>query len=319
MGTVEAGTCGALRMQAIGVVDGREAIVIEHVTRLAPDVAPDWPTLPDALGYRVVITGQPDIDCSMAVTLRDRRKAGIEGMTSGAGAMVATAMRVVNAVPYVVDGRTGFVQFGRLAVHDSPRSCFNPVDLAEKVADRRQSRCFERRGPARIGGDIESVKGAANDLKLRGHSCRLKANREIDVFIVEQIRRANADPCRGQAGEVAPTTRRRVVATASAPGSLARYDANRIGCPRPSNQGHWKSTSIQFGRPTSDTGALGRQDLTNPVSTHRRVNAADSPPPALTPKTTMRRRDRSWLCDKPFQCGITVVESSGIRMSGARR
>ena len=59
MGTVEAGTCGALRMQAIGVVDGREAIVIEHVTRLAPDVAPDWPTLPDALGYRVVITGHP--------------------------------------------------------------------------------------------------------------------------------------------------------------------------------------------------------------------------------------------------------------------
>ena len=50
-------------MQAIGVVDGREAIVIEHVTRLAPDVAPDWPTLPGALGYRVVITGQPDIDC----------------------------------------------------------------------------------------------------------------------------------------------------------------------------------------------------------------------------------------------------------------
>jgi hypothetical protein len=44
MGTVEAGTCGALRMQAIGVVDGCEAIIIEHVTRLAHDVAPDWPT-----------------------------------------------------------------------------------------------------------------------------------------------------------------------------------------------------------------------------------------------------------------------------------
>ena len=49
MGTVEAGTCGALRMQAIGVVDGREAIVIEHVTRLAPDVAPEWPTASGAL------------------------------------------------------------------------------------------------------------------------------------------------------------------------------------------------------------------------------------------------------------------------------
>jgi hypothetical protein len=43
MGTVEAGTCGAIRMRAIGVVDGREAIVIEHVTRLAHDVAPIGP------------------------------------------------------------------------------------------------------------------------------------------------------------------------------------------------------------------------------------------------------------------------------------
>src|ERR1700755_497690 len=82
MGTVEAGTCGALRMQAIGVVDGREAIIIEHVTRLAPDVAPDWPTLTNAPGYRVVITGTPDIDCTVDATVRDRKKAGIEGMTS---------------------------------------------------------------------------------------------------------------------------------------------------------------------------------------------------------------------------------------------
>jgi hypothetical protein len=109
MGTVEAGTCGAVRMHAIGVVDGREAIVIEHVTRLAPDVAPEWPTLPNALGYRVVITGTPDIDCTINATLRDRKKAGIESMTSGAGAMVATAMRVVNAIPYVVAAQPGLV------------------------------------------------------------------------------------------------------------------------------------------------------------------------------------------------------------------
>ena len=109
MGTVEAGTCGALRMQAIGVVDAREAIVIEHVTRLASDVAPDWPQGQGDLSYRVVITGQPDIDCTLAATLRDRRKAGIEGMTSGAGAMVATAMRVVNAIPYVVEAQPGLL------------------------------------------------------------------------------------------------------------------------------------------------------------------------------------------------------------------
>lgn len=109
MGTVAAGTCGALRMQAIGVVDGREAIVIEHVTRLAHDVAPDWPTGIGDLSYRVMITGDPDIDCTLAPTLRDPGRAGIGGMTSGAGAMVATAMRVVNAVPYVVAAQPGLL------------------------------------------------------------------------------------------------------------------------------------------------------------------------------------------------------------------
>ncbi|HVQ84520.1 MAG TPA: dihydrodipicolinate reductase, partial [Mycobacterium sp.] len=109
IGTVEAGTCGALRMRAIGVVDGREAIVIEHVTRLAHDVAPDWPTGIGDLSYRVMITGDPDIDCTMAATLKDPRKAGVAGMTSGAGAMVATAMRVVNAVPYVIAAEPGLL------------------------------------------------------------------------------------------------------------------------------------------------------------------------------------------------------------------
>jgi 2,4-diaminopentanoate dehydrogenase len=101
MGTVDAGTCGALRMQAIGVVDGHEA-----------------------LGYRVVITGTPDIDCTFDVTLRDRKKAGIEGMTSGAGAMVATAMRVVNAVPYVVAAQPGLLSSVDLPL-TVPRDAFS--------------------------------------------------------------------------------------------------------------------------------------------------------------------------------------------------
>src|SRR6202048_3638103 len=97
MGTVKAGTCGAIRMQAIGVVDGREAIVIEHVTRLAHDVAPDWPPAMGDLSSRVAISGDPDIECTLAATLKDPRQDGVAGMTSGAGAMVATAMRVLNA------------------------------------------------------------------------------------------------------------------------------------------------------------------------------------------------------------------------------
>jgi hypothetical protein len=99
-GTIEAGTCGAIRTQTIGVVEGRDAIVIEHVNRMAPDLAPDWPIGERDGTYRIVIEGDPDIDCTMAVGDRS---------AAGAGAGVATAMRVVNAVPYVVDAPPGLV------------------------------------------------------------------------------------------------------------------------------------------------------------------------------------------------------------------
>ena len=91
------------------LIDGHERIVIEHVTRLAHDIAPEWPTGLGDLSYRVVIEGEPDIDCTLAVTHRDPQRAGIAGMKAGAGAMVATAMRVVNAVPYVVDAAPGLL------------------------------------------------------------------------------------------------------------------------------------------------------------------------------------------------------------------
>src|SRR4029453_14546897 len=42
-GTIPAGTCGAVRTSTMGIVDGREAIVIEHVIRMGRDVAPGGP------------------------------------------------------------------------------------------------------------------------------------------------------------------------------------------------------------------------------------------------------------------------------------
>ena len=50
-----------------GVVNGREAIVIEHVIRMARDVAPDWPTSEFDATYRVDIEGDPDIHCVMTL------------------------------------------------------------------------------------------------------------------------------------------------------------------------------------------------------------------------------------------------------------
>jgi len=107
-GTAEAGTCGALRTQAIAVIDGRQAITIEHVNRLAPDLAPEWGKGAEKPVYRVRIEGEPDIACDMSVSLADPKASG-SGMDAGAGAMVSTTMRVVNAIPYVVEAKPGLL------------------------------------------------------------------------------------------------------------------------------------------------------------------------------------------------------------------
>jgi hypothetical protein len=101
-GTIPAGTCGAVCTRAVGVVNGREAIVVEHIIRMARDVAPDWLTSEFDATYRVDIEGDPDIHCAM--TLGDPA-----GHGAGHAAMASTAMRVVNAVPFVVDAPTGLL------------------------------------------------------------------------------------------------------------------------------------------------------------------------------------------------------------------
>jgi hypothetical protein len=98
-GTIAAGTVGAVRFETIGVVDGRDAIVIEHVNRMAPDLAPDWPTADRDGTYRIVIDGEPSLSCELMLGTTDSSHDG----------MVATAMRVVNAIPYVCAAPPGIV------------------------------------------------------------------------------------------------------------------------------------------------------------------------------------------------------------------
>jgi len=124
-GTVEPGTCGAIRFQCIGVVDGRDAIVVDHITRLARHVGSDWPIGEADLCYRVVLEGKPGFDCWFTPTLDDPAEAGIPDMGSGAGAMLATAMRVVNAVPYVVDAEPGLLRSLEMPL-TLPRGAFRP-------------------------------------------------------------------------------------------------------------------------------------------------------------------------------------------------
>ncbi|MCR9096431.1 MAG: dihydrodipicolinate reductase [bacterium] len=97
-GHIEAGTVGALRFETIGVVDGRDAIVIEHVNRMALDLAPDWPIADRDGVYRIEIEGNPKLDCELRV--------GTERNFSDQG-LVVTTMRAVNAIPYVCDATSG--------------------------------------------------------------------------------------------------------------------------------------------------------------------------------------------------------------------
>jgi hypothetical protein len=101
-GTIKAGTCGAVCTRAAGVVNAREAIVVEHIIRMARDVASDWLASEFDATYRVDIEGDPDIHCSMNL-------GAAEGHQAGHAAMTATAMRVVNAIPFVVDAPAGLL------------------------------------------------------------------------------------------------------------------------------------------------------------------------------------------------------------------
>ena len=105
-GTIEEGTCGAVRITASGIVDGREAITVEHINRMHRDFAPEWPSGNGDCTYVVRIEGDPDIDSTMSLKLKDPPAKGTS-MDAGAGPMLATAMRVVNAIPYVCSAPSG--------------------------------------------------------------------------------------------------------------------------------------------------------------------------------------------------------------------
>jgi hypothetical protein len=101
-GHIAKGTAAALRFEVFGMVDGNPVVVLEHVTRLREDLRPDWPQPAQEGGsYRIEITGEPSY--AMDVCLSSRK-----GDHNHAG-LVATAMRVVNAIPAVVAAQPGIV------------------------------------------------------------------------------------------------------------------------------------------------------------------------------------------------------------------
>jgi hypothetical protein len=101
MAVIETGTVSAIRFEVTGMVAGRPVISAEHVTRMRADQAPDWPKPPagHASVHRVVIEGSPSLTLDLSL------KAG----AGGRGGVLATAMRVVNAIPAVCDAPPGLI------------------------------------------------------------------------------------------------------------------------------------------------------------------------------------------------------------------
>jgi 4-hydroxy-tetrahydrodipicolinate reductase len=97
MGKIEEGTMAALRFEVQGIVDGVPRLVVEHVTRMHDDVAPDWPQSDG--GYHIIIEGVP----RLVVKLDMEDEHGDHAV----GGVVLTATRLVNAIPAVCDAPPG--------------------------------------------------------------------------------------------------------------------------------------------------------------------------------------------------------------------
>jgi hypothetical protein len=120
-GVIGAGTVGATYGRCIGVVDGADVITIEHVDRMADDLAPDWPK--SRTGnvdgtWRVIIEGEPSFDAEFEVGFRTDENSSDQGL-------LATGMRAVNAIPWVCASEPGIVDELHLPL-TSPLGALHP-------------------------------------------------------------------------------------------------------------------------------------------------------------------------------------------------
>ncbi len=99
-GTIEPGTVSAQRFACIARIGGREALTVEHITRVGADQAPDWP---QGRGWRVTVEGEPSmiLDATIAVHGEDDTQQGCLG----------TAMHAVHAIAAVCAAEPGIRTF----------------------------------------------------------------------------------------------------------------------------------------------------------------------------------------------------------------
>jgi hypothetical protein len=100
-GHIPAGTISAMRFSFSAYVGGEPRIVVEHVTRLNKDQAPDWP---QGHGYAVTIRGEPSMRLSFEMGVG-------EGRSELADSVLSAAMHAVNSIPAVCEAEPGIRNF----------------------------------------------------------------------------------------------------------------------------------------------------------------------------------------------------------------
>jgi hypothetical protein len=100
MGRFEKGTQGAFWLKVIGKSRGRERIVIDHITRIHPSCAPDWPQPDEGVGdHRVIIDADPQL------TIVSR--ADVPGGTRADGGNTTAANRLLGALNWLAEQKPG--------------------------------------------------------------------------------------------------------------------------------------------------------------------------------------------------------------------
>jgi 4-hydroxy-tetrahydrodipicolinate reductase len=107
-GRIEKGTISGMRFEIRGMVAGEPRIVVEHVTRLRDEDAPEWR---QGDGYEIDIDGEPCVHMTIGLSshIGDHNHAGC----------LATAMHVINAIPHVCDAKPGVLSFLDLPVYSA--------------------------------------------------------------------------------------------------------------------------------------------------------------------------------------------------------
>ncbi|MCV7424656.1 dihydrodipicolinate reductase [Mycobacterium yunnanensis] len=100
MGRFEKGTQGAFRLKIIGWSGGLDRIVVDHVTRIDPACAPDWPQPDEGVGeHRVFVDGDPQL------TIVSR--ADVPGGTRADGGNTTAANRLLGAIEWLATQKPG--------------------------------------------------------------------------------------------------------------------------------------------------------------------------------------------------------------------